>query len=660
MAFKRMKPARPAAYAPIESHVITDLRRADALMEKGRLDEAYEIASRLHLRYPQRKEPLLFLMDLAVQTDDMIAYEEAIEALVKLAPGSAEYVLAYARSAASNGLVALTIERFDRFLERWPQHSEAPGIREAQSVFKEDLGRQLDDAGFNYPDRFELAARNDEIQLLISRQRYDEAQSVAQKALDREPNYVPILNNMALLLLVDGKWREAVPYSERAVEIDPENVYALAHLARINSMLGYKQEAAFFAKRMKAGRAGFSDKTGKVIETLSFLGDDESVLEAYQEALKDEDDPALRSPLTHHLAGAATMRLGREREAKDYWKRALKLDPDFDMALENLADLKLPVGVRHGPWAFPLRYWISRATMSDLTADLIKQPASGSEDGAKDALRKALLRHPEVETLVPILLERGDPSGRQFAQVIASTAQTPAMLESLRDFALSRNGPDGMRMQAATLASDTGVFDTDSVSVFVKGKQQDVGILGWEIHNEPAGSHRPAVQKLLVDGTQALFSGDFARAQKLLKRALEMEPGAPDIINNLANSYKAEGRDAEALALMKEISERFPDYFFGTINMIQLSIEEGRMDDAKAMLEALSARKRFHSGEFAALAQAQVVFLLQSEEPGAARHWYDMWKQASPDHPGLEYYRPIFEGAPAKSVKRIGRRTRDV
>ena len=101
MAFKRMKPARPAASAPIESHIVSELRRADALMEKGKLDDSYEIVARLHLRYPQRQEPLLFLMDLAVQIEDLPAFEDAAEALVKLFPGNAEYALAYARSAAA-------------------------------------------------------------------------------------------------------------------------------------------------------------------------------------------------------------------------------------------------------------------------------------------------------------------------------------------------------------------------------------------------------------------------------------------------------------------------------------------------------------------------------------------------------------------------------
>ena len=107
------------------------------------------------------------------------------------------------------------------------------------------------------------------------------------------PTYPPILNNMAMLLMLDGKWQEALTYSERVLEANPENVYALANLARGNYILGYKEEATIYARRMKAGSAGVADKTGKVIETLSYLGDDEGVLDAYRQVLTDKNDPSL-------------------------------------------------------------------------------------------------------------------------------------------------------------------------------------------------------------------------------------------------------------------------------------------------------------------------------------------------------------------------------
>ena len=657
MAFKRMKPARPAASAPIDTQLAAELRRAVELKERGRTNEARAIAENLRRRYPKRKEPLLLLMDLAVKDEDSVAFEDALEPLLKLAPDNPEFVLAHARAAASNELMALTMERFNRFLERWPQHQEAPTIRKTMPAFKEELGKVLDKAGIRHTNRFELAARSDEIQLLILRQRFEEAQNLARHVLDREPTYLPILNNMAMLLMLDGKWRESLPYSERVVEMAPENVYALANLAQGNYVLGYKEEAALYAKRMKAGNTGIADKTGKVIETLSYLGDNEGALDAYRQA-EGKDEPALESPLTHHLAGAAAMRLGQVDEARRCWTRALKIDPEFDITKENQADQKLPLGERNGPWAFSIRYWVPPETLVELAKHILEQTPSGGGDVAKKALRATLERHPYLETLVPILLERGDPPGRDFALFVAKKTQSPAMLEALRDFALSPNGPDSMRIEAANIVSGAGLFESETVRLWVRGEQQDVTLMGWEIYTEAEGSHRPAVEKLLEDASTAIYGGDGACAEKLLKEALEIEPDAPDIMNNLANALKFQSRSAEATDLMTDIFERFPDYFFGRINMIQLSLDDGRLDDAERLLTPLISMKRFHVSEFAALAQSQIEFLLRKHEPDAARHWYSMWKQSVPGHPGLERYRRKFDSAVSGLVKRIGRRVR--
>src|SRR5258706_1563471 len=124
MAFKRMKPARPAASAPVDAQIYSGLRKAVELMERRQLDEAYELAESLHSRFPNRQEPLLFMMDLAKTTEDIDALEDALEPLLKIAPNNPEFALVHAQIAATNELVALSLERFTVFLARWPEHKE--------------------------------------------------------------------------------------------------------------------------------------------------------------------------------------------------------------------------------------------------------------------------------------------------------------------------------------------------------------------------------------------------------------------------------------------------------------------------------------------------------------------------------------------------------
>jgi hypothetical protein len=61
----------------------------------------------------------------------------------------------------------------------------------------------------------------------------------------------------------------------------------------------------------------------------------------------------------------------------------------------------------------------------------------------------------------------------------------------------------------------------------------------------------------------------------------------------------------------------------------------GDIEQAKAMLEPLLARRRMHFSELASLATAQIEVFIAEGTPDAAKVWLDMWESADPDHPML-------------------------
>ena len=62
-------------------------------------------------------------------------------------------------------------------------------------------------------------------------------------------------------------------------------------------------------------------------------------------------------------------------------------------------------------------------------------------------------------------------------------------------------------------------------------------------------------------------AGRAAEAEVLLRHAIAQEPNSPNLLNNLASALEMQGRRGESRALMIEIHERFPDYFFGRTNV---------------------------------------------------------------------------------------------
>ena len=67
----------------------------------------------------------------------------------------------------------------------------------------------------------------------------------------------------------------------------------------------------------------------------------------------------------------------------------------------------------------------------------------------------------------------------------------------------------------------------------------------------------------------------------MLREALESEPDAPDLLNNLAMALRGQGKRAEAARILHDVQQRFPDYFFGQIALAQEQIDSGDHDAAQ-------------------------------------------------------------------------------
>jgi len=90
---------------------------------------------------------------------------------------------------------------------------------------------------------------------------------------------------------------------------------------------------------------------------------------------------------------------------------------------------------------------------------------------------------------------------------------------------------------------------------------------------------------------------------------------------------------------VRQTHERFPDYLFGRTGMAKLYIREGRLAEAKALLDPLLTRRRFHTTEFAALASTEIDYWLAQNKKNGARPWLEMWEKTGPDSPMLRAYR---------------------
>ena len=69
--------------------------------------------------------------------------------------------------------------------------------------------------------------------------------------------------------------------------------------------------------------------------------------------------------------------------------------------------------------------------------------------------------------------------------------------------------------------------------------------------------------------------------------------------------------------------------------MARIDAEDGRLAEARKLLEPLIAQEKFHISEFAALCAAEAEILLAEGEPASARTWVDLLASIEPDHPSV-------------------------
>jgi len=113
--------------------------------------------------------------------------------------------------------------------------------QEAADLYKQALGT-VDEARTLYPDNADLVAL--QIDLYVRSGKAEEAKPSIRTALQKDPNNKVFNYNLGVLLLQTDSLREATPYFEKSLEIDPNYEPALQNLAVTHMKLGDRMKKA--------------------------------------------------------------------------------------------------------------------------------------------------------------------------------------------------------------------------------------------------------------------------------------------------------------------------------------------------------------------------------------------------------------------------------
>jgi len=643
--------AAPAVIRP-PAQLIKGLAEADDLMRRKKAAEARELLDSLDRRYPDNPDVLGMLVNVNYDLHDMQGYQNACERLIQLTPGDPDVSLGLAGAYLMNARPVLALRAFQRFVERFPEHPRAGEARKTVAELEHAVEQLLPQIGLAADDGLEVAELHEQIQSALNQEDFGQLRRLVDQVLQLKPDFAPARNNLSQAYMLEGKLDQAIATAQRVIEFDPGNIHALANLVVYHCRLGRLDEARAWADRLKQSDQPAADRATKIAEALSYLGDDQGVLETFEAAEHEGGLTDAADALLFHLAAVAELRLGRETEARRYWKQALKLNSGLDVARDNFADLSKPIGERHTPWPFAFGNWTTRRTIDQLTTQI---GTKKNDQALMNAIRRFLQQHHEIAAIVPILFDRGDPQARQFALLIARTARTPELLAALRDFALSQRGPDKLRHEAALPADEAEMFADRRARMWLKGAWTDIQFMNFEITNEPEHPFSPKIVTLMRKATEALHARQGARAEPLLKQALELEPDSPSLMNNLAMAYGLQGRQAEAEEMVRQIHAQHPDYLFARVAVARMHTRDREYAAAEELLKPLINRRRLHFSEATALFNAYVEFYEAQGNREAARTWLDLWSNIDPENPEVQR-RQALSAVGDRFSKLLGRR----
>jgi tetratricopeptide (TPR) repeat protein len=641
-------PQRKGFGVPVQSSTapISQLRRAEALVQQEKWSAASTLLTALHQAHPQDPEVLVMLVNACLEMGDMVGYGRACSKLVQISPKNADAAYVLVGAYIANGHLALALAALRRATEKFPDHEKATNASPTIADLEVGVNEVLTEMGLAGEEGMKVALLHEQGQVYLAQGDLAEAQQAAEEVLQLRPDLVSVRNNLSLIHWQQGNLDSAIAAAQQVLDQEPDNIHALSNLIHFHCLKGELDQMALLGDRLKTSQGKAWDGWTKKAEGLSYLRNDAGVLDVFEQAqAAGEADVESASLLFLHLVAVAMARSGRSLEARKIWQKLLQRSPNYDLARDNLQDINQPAARRHGAWPFLMSNWLDANLVSDLQHLFHSTNRTKDESQIIQAISDYLAEHPSIIKLLPIVLERGDPAAQGLMLHLATWLKTPEMLAALKTFALGQWGTDEMRHRAALKVVEAGLLPREQVRLWIKGAWREIQLLAYEFHDEPSVMHTAPVEKLLRQTITLLnknSSPTAKQAEALLEQALQAEPDAPDLRNNLALAYMQQGRKEEAITLLQQVADQHSDYVFAKVSLARLHLARNEVAVAEALLQPLLSRQRFSFTEFGEFSDGYLFLLMAQEHLDGAEAWLRMWESVDPNHPKLRHWQTMM------------------
>ncbi len=610
-----------APRAKLSQRQLARLDDAYVLIQRCEYDQAEELLKQLDSRNLNCAEVVDALVYLYQETKDHQSGWRAASRLTKLSPNDADAWMMLAQESLFCDRPAIALRNYQRVVQKWPDHEHVGKARTAIDVIHPEIESRISAIGFDKVNGLRWFTLHEESLGFLQDGDFLACAEKCRELLAEAPTFVSARNNLAIAHFQSGRPNDAVAVVEETRRLNPDNRFAETMLAKLYFLSGRATEAHQLADQIVANPPSTQDAIVMALELLAILGRDEELVTLAETRERDVIDNQNRGVRYHYLA-YAKCRMGDRKAAETLWKKCLKFIPNHPEARANLQDLE--EGLGQAPWAVSITKWIPDAVLDEV----LKTARAGSFN-----LQAGF---PAIASLVPALLDRGDPPGREVALGMAMDDGSPTMIEAIKAFAFGSRGPDSKRYDALRFLSEKGVINAGPHRIHNRGQWTDIQLFTAEISPEPLpNGSSDRVKELVSSGTRALFEGNYALAEAKLNEALEEQPGNCTAIYNLCTIWlKRDGIEGErrARVRLEQLYRDSPDYTFAAISLAQFAAMDGEFKKANDLLLPILQAKKLHVSEAAALFGCQAQIAIAENDLNAAERAYDLMYQVGGDH----------------------------
>ena len=599
---------------------LSQLKALERLIEKQDFDQAASRFEVLIKQFP--KFSVLYYLGLDLYKDGGETAKATWVALrwAQSSPNSVQAWRALASFSLENGYLALLHKAITKHNQLAADSGDElindPSLQELQGMIMEDS------VGNPVPDSLADAVEFDRGKLFLDAQLWGKA--IAFMASKRD--YPSIANNYALALFHVGKIKEAKQAYLDAYEAEPDNLFAMSGYIRLLVWDGELEKANQLASKMKEENPERPFYADAQLVTLSFLGRFDEAFSCYQR-FDEEQLEKMELPF-HDLAASIAFMVGEKERAKSLWQNNTNEEQNRGGEKNPISLLSATPEESRTPALFDNSELLPLSWIESLRVT-IKQNKKDPDIFA--AMRREIVTLPSIDYL-RLARESINDLGGYFIEILlmsyASNGGDEEKKLLIEQFKCHRTDLKS-KMDLLTRLQNQGILSSkEPIKCWNGSVVTEIKSIDFNITREAKeSSYSEKDYDLLDEALELLRGGETKKARENLLKLVKRYPTDCTLRGNLAASWTFDDPDKSKAEYERTLKD-FPDYIFARCKVAEEKITNGKLEEAKQLLDGLLDRGEYHIDEFIIINGINAYYQAAEGKKEAAQSYLDMANKA--------------------------------